>query len=68
VKARLFIDPPAAADRLGMKESRLRKLAQAGKIPHHRDGRFLRFTEDDLAAYVESTRVGPKNPYQTSRG
>lgn len=63
----ILLTPAEAADRLGMKESRVRQLAQAGRLPHRRDGRFLRFTEHDLAVYVESIRVGSTNPYLTTK-
>lgn len=39
-----------AAQELGLKASWLRAKAQARQVPHHRYGRLVRFTDEDIAA------------------
>lgn len=52
-----LLTPAEAATVLGVTESRLRRMAQRGDIAHRKDGPFLRFTADDLDAYVASIAV-----------
>lgn len=65
----IFLTPAQAAERLGggMKESTLRRKAQAKVYPHHKVGRLLRFTEADLERIARMTAVEPTNPYQTTK-
>lgn len=67
--APIFLTPAEAAERLGsdMKESTLRRKAQAKEYPHHKVGRLLRFTEGDLERIEQLTAVEPANPFQTTR-
>jgi len=48
-----YMTPAEFAERIGMKEGWVR--SHLDTIPHRRVGRFLRFTEDDLAAFVAKT-------------
>lgn len=52
-----LLTPADAADYLGCKESRIRRLAHSGVLPYRRDGKFLRFTKADLDSYVEAIAV-----------
>ena len=54
-----LLTPAQAAEHLGVPESRIRRLAQQHEIGHRRLGRFLRFTTDDLDAYVTAIAVAP---------
>lgn len=47
------------ADRLGKSEQWVRRQANAGTIPGFRVGKDWRFTEDDLAAFLDSRRSVP---------
>lgn len=47
-----------AADRLKVGETWLANQARAGKVPHRRLGRTVRFSEDDLAAILDSAKSG----------
>jgi len=47
VKDRTYAD---AAEELNIPESWLKAQAQARQIPHHRYGRWVRFTDGDLDA------------------
>ena len=51
-------DLPAAAKILGLSVCTLRRAVRVGKVPHRRLGGVIRFTEDDLAEYVEACRIG----------
>lgn len=48
-----LMTPAEFAARIGMKEDWVRR--HVSNIPHRRVGRFLRFTEADLEAYIAST-------------
>jgi len=44
-----------AATMLQLSPKWLLAQARAGAVPHHRFGRFVRFDEDELIAWVRST-------------
>lgn len=46
------------ADRLQLSEVTIRRGIRTGKIPHRRHGRAIRFSEEDVQAYLRSVRVG----------
>lgn len=52
-----FILPNEVAERLHMSVDRVRRMAQRGEMPHHKDGRFLKFTEQNIADYIAATYV-----------
>ena len=58
VVAPQLLDLEGAAARLAVAPRTLREGAARGRIPYVRFGRALRFTESDLAAFVEAARVG----------
>lgn len=64
-----YLTPAQAAERLGAgtKESTLRKRAQQGIYPCHKEGRRLVFTEEDLDQIVALTARPVGNPFQTTR-
>lgn len=45
------------ARQLDRSEDWVRRAANRGELPHRRDGRRLRFTEDDVTTYLEQTAV-----------
>ena len=48
----LLMNVGQAAERLGLTEYQVRREHERGILPGRRAGRFLRFTEEDLATYV----------------
>ena len=44
------------AKRLNLSESKIYQLVEAGKLEHHRFGGAIRFSEEQIAAYLEETR------------
>jgi excisionase family DNA binding protein len=57
-----LITADGAAERLGVKASWVLREARAGRIPHIRMGRYVRFDPDELAAWCEggaAARSGP---------
>jgi excisionase family DNA binding protein len=64
---RLLYTPAAAAERLTVGESWLRRKAGQRLIPCTFVGKHLRFTEDDLRAIVAAGSRGPRNRDQTGR-
>lgn len=55
-----------AADELSVSVAWLKQKAQARQIPHHRYGRLVRFTDDDLIAIRASFAVAPIVPVSTN--
>jgi excisionase family DNA binding protein len=55
-----LIDARAAARLLGVPHTWLLARARGGEIPHHRLGHYVRFSADELAAWLEQTRHGPE--------
>jgi hypothetical protein len=64
---RLLYTPAAAAERLAVGESWLRRKAGQRLVPCTFVGKHLRFTEDDLRAIVAAGHRGPSNRDQTGR-
>jgi excisionase family DNA binding protein len=55
-----LITADGAAERLGVKASWVLREARAGRIPHIRMGRYVRFDPDELAAIgARSRQRGP---------
>jgi excisionase family DNA binding protein len=54
-----LIDAKAAGELLGVPHTWLLAQARAGRIPHHRLGHYVRFSEDELARWLRETRLGP---------
>jgi excisionase family DNA binding protein len=54
------MDAKAASRLLGVPPSWLLAQARAGKVPHHRLGHYVRFSEDDLARWLELTKIQPR--------
>jgi excisionase family DNA binding protein len=42
---------------LGIPETKVRAEARAGRFPHHKIGRYRRFSADQVEAYLRLTRV-----------
>lgn len=54
-----LLDPPSAAAMLNVSERELRDLRARGAIAFHRLGhRTVRFTADDLSAFLDRCRQG----------
>lgn len=49
--------PAEVAALLRTTTDRVRRMAQRGEIAHRRDGRFLKFTRQDVDDYIASTLV-----------
>ena len=55
-----LLDARAAAELLSVPASWMLAQARAGKVPHVRLGRYVRFDEADLRAYLETRKRGPE--------
>jgi excisionase family DNA binding protein len=53
-----LLDAAGVAQLLAVPRSWVLEHARAGTIPHYRLGRYVRFDEDDVRAWVESCRQG----------
>lgn len=51
---------PEAAERLRISESTLRHWVSHGKMPHHKLGARVRFTDDDLDFVLKPSPVLPR--------
>ena len=58
----LFFDYSEAARRLAVKQSWLEAAVQARRIPHHRLGRLVRFSESDLEQILALTAQAAARP------
>jgi excisionase family DNA binding protein len=47
-----------AAEALGLSEYQVQQAYRSKLLPSRRIGRLVRFTEDDLAAFIERSRSG----------
>ncbi len=52
-----LMDARSAEELLGVPSSWLLMAARAGRVPHHRIGRYVRFDLDELRAWLDETRV-----------
>jgi excisionase family DNA binding protein len=55
-----LLDVAEAAEFLGRSVNSMYIDCRAGRIPHYKVGHSLRFRLDDLEAWLESNRRGPK--------
>jgi len=55
---RVFLTVEEAAARLGVKPSWIYERTRHNTIPHHKLGKFVRFTEQDLRAIAEAAAIG----------
>jgi excisionase family DNA binding protein len=46
-----------AGKELGISAISVRRKVRAGELPHRRIGNLIRFTPDDLTAYIEAAKV-----------
>jgi excisionase family DNA binding protein len=44
------------AERLGVTQRFVRRLVAEGRVPHRKVGKLIRFSEDEIAAWLDSTR------------
>lgn len=54
-----FYTAEEAAEKLRVPASWLKRQARAGQIPRHKVGRYVRFTDSDLAAIEHQTAEQP---------
>ena len=54
-----WIGTTEAARRLGVKPRTLYGFVDRGELPAYRFGRVIRIRVDDLAAFIESSRIEP---------
>jgi excisionase family DNA binding protein len=57
-----------AASRLGIAESTLRKWVAQRRVPHHRLGRLVRFTDADIEAILRPVPPEPRTRSGRPRG
>jgi excisionase family DNA binding protein len=50
------------AERLSLSESKVYQLVEEGRIAHHRLGGAIRFSEEQVDAYLEATKREPREP------
>ena len=46
----------AVAERLGVSTKSVRRMIEQNVLRHHRIGRLIRFTEDDIATFINARR------------
>ncbi len=56
-----FLTVDEAAEILGVKKSTLYVWISKGKVPFYKVGKFVRFSESDLAEFLKNKRVEAKN-------
>lgn len=56
-----MLNVPEAAAHLGITERHLRSLVYKKQIPHYHVGRLLRFSEEDLDAWLLAHRTPARN-------
>jgi excisionase family DNA binding protein len=57
----------AIAERLGVPKSWVAQQARQNAMPHVRLGRYVRFDEDEVQAWVESLKAGGGPAYRRHR-
>jgi len=70
-----LLDAKAIAERLGVPESWVRESARSGAIPHVKLGRYVRFDQADVEAWLDSCktpgraiRLRPKDAAKAAEG
>lgn len=58
----VLFDVPEAAAYLNTRESHIRELIYAQRIPYIKVGRFVRFSQADLDEWLRRNRRDPKRP------
>ena len=53
-----LVSADSIAELLGVPATWVRDHARAGTIPHYRHGRYVRFREDEVLAWVDECRAG----------
>ena len=56
-----------AAVRLSLSESKIYRLVSQRRIPHHRFDGAIRFSEEDIAEYLEKTKNRERGNQPTKR-
>jgi excisionase family DNA binding protein len=56
-----LLDARQAAETLNVPSSWIAAEARAGRIPHLRLGRYVRFSRDELMRWCEGRSVGPRS-------
>jgi excisionase family DNA binding protein len=57
---RTVMSPRDAADYLSMSERKLWSLTKQGEIPYSKIGRLVRYTIDDLDAFLAANRIAAR--------
>jgi excisionase family DNA binding protein len=57
----LLVGTADAAKRLGVSYIWLKREVSAGRVQHTRHGRLVKFSEDDLAAFITARKVPAVN-------
>ena len=53
----LLMDSVMVARLFGCDESKVRKMANAGELPSYRIGKELRYSKDDIRAFLNARKV-----------
>jgi excisionase family DNA binding protein len=61
-----LLDSGQAAAILNVPQSWIAAEARAGRIPHVRLGRYVRFNRDELIAWCDGRSVGPRTKRRTA--
>jgi excisionase family DNA binding protein len=61
--------PKEVAQLLSVSEKTVWKMAREGRVPHHRFGRLIRFSDEDIEQLYAQSRVEPaaSGPVPVSR-
>ena len=59
-----LLDASEVAERLAVPVSWVRQESREGRIPHVRLGRYVRFSEDEVLAWVDSLKSGGGSAYR----
>lgn len=57
----ILMDVKGASEILNVPVSWLLNRARAGRIPHHRLGHYVRFSQEDLQQITAEARITPDN-------
>ncbi len=66
--AKGLLDLDGVATRLGVGERYVRRLVEERRIPYRKIGRYLRFDQAEVEAWIEQCRVDAERPLLERRG
>lgn len=57
---RPLLSAEQVAERLGVSTRYVWRLGRKGELPRYRLGKYVKFAPDDIDAFIEARRVGPR--------